>query len=41
LQKEIQDSTNGLESVVDRAEAGRAEAQFDKLKKELGRLHAR
>ena len=37
LHKEIRESTNGLESVIDRAEAGRAEAQFDKLKDAIHR----
>jgi hypothetical protein len=41
LQKEILESTNRLESVVERAEIERAAARFDKLKDEIHRPPAR
>jgi hypothetical protein len=41
LQNEIRESTNRLESVIERAEMERAAARFDKLKDELHRPPAR
>ncbi len=37
VQKEIQDLANQLESGLDRAESGRAQARFDDLKKQIRR----
>jgi hypothetical protein len=41
IQKEIQELANQLESEVDRAESGSAEARFDDFKKKIGRPPAR